>query len=62
MTFLFIDNICFYCISTLFINKINDIDNAISFFLPLTFRNDSHNYQKCAEKVIILILEIIFLS
>jgi len=33
--------------------KINDIDNAISVFVTLTFRNYSHNYRKCTKKVMI---------
>ena len=33
--------------------RINDIDNAISVFVPLIFRNHSHKYRKCARKVMI---------
>ena len=33
--------------------RIDDIDNAISVFVPLDFRNNSHNDRKCTEKVMI---------
>ncbi len=33
--------------------KVNDIDNAISVFVTLIFRNNSHNDRKCTEKVMI---------